>query len=80
MRMVTSSLHRRSSHPLGDLILRVMGEETIMGEVKSLEEVDIIPRNLSLMSQSQSDGEVNRSFYGHPSVASFVWPQLTFLL
>ena len=52
MRMVTSFLHRRSSHPQGDLILRVMGEETIIGEVKTLEDVDITPRNLSLMSQS----------------------------
>ena len=52
MRMVTSSLHMRSSHPQGDLILKIMGEVTIMGEVKTLEDADIIPGNPSLMSRS----------------------------
>ena len=32
------------------LIFRVMGEVTIMGEVKTLEDVDIIPGNPILMS------------------------------
>ena len=47
--LVTSSTSSLS-YPQGDLILKVMGEMTIMSEVQTLEDMDIIPGKLSLMS------------------------------
>ncbi|GFY85490.1 hypothetical protein Acr_04g0002280 [Actinidia rufa] len=64
LKLISSS---SSPLPQAHLILRLIGEMSTMGEARTMGEVKIMD-------------EVNPYFYGHPFLASFIWPQLTLLL